>query len=106
MTDAATIPDRSERIHGGDRKPKTRHHPLRSQIIEYLAANGASKVSEISIALTYSRETVRYHLTALEAASIVRSNISPGSRTRFTPFYALSVAGHGSHHGPIARIRP
>jgi predicted ArsR family transcriptional regulator len=66
-----------------------RRRDVRSRIIEYLASNGASKVSDISSAVVSSRDNVRYHLAALEAASLVRSNISPGTRTGFTPFYAL-----------------
>jgi predicted ArsR family transcriptional regulator len=63
---------------------------VRSRIIGYLASNGASKVSDISSAVGSSRDNVRYHLSALEAASLVRSNISPGTRTGCTPFYALA----------------
>lgn len=66
-----------------------RRRDVRSRIIEYLASNGASKVSDISSAVCSSRDNVRYHLAALEAASLVRSNISPGTRTGCTPFYAL-----------------
>lgn len=64
--------------------------PIRSQIIDYLASNGASKVADISNGIASSRDAVRYHLAALETASIVRSDISPGARGRFTPFYALA----------------
>jgi predicted ArsR family transcriptional regulator len=60
--------------------------------MEYLASNGASRVSDISSAVGSSKDNVRYHLAALEAASLVRSNISPGTRTGFTPFYALTQA--------------
>ncbi len=67
-----------------------RPRDVRSRIIEYLASNGASKVSEISSAVLSSRDNVRYHLAALEAASLVRSNISPGTRAGCTPFYALT----------------
>ena len=66
-----------------------RPRDVRSRIIEYLASNGASKVSEISSAVCSSRDNVRYHLAALETAALVRSNISPGTRTGCTPFYAL-----------------
>jgi len=69
-----------------------RPRDVRSRIIEYLASNGASKVSDIGSAINSSRENVRYHLAALEAASLVRSNISPGTRTGCTPFYALAPA--------------
>ena len=64
---------------------------VRSRIFGYLASNGASKVSDISSAVGSSRDNVRYHLAALEAASLVRSNISPGTRTGCTPFYALAA---------------
>jgi predicted ArsR family transcriptional regulator len=63
---------------------------VRTQIIKYLASNGASKVADISNGIASSRDSVRYHLAALETASIVRSDIAPGARSRFTPFYALS----------------
>jgi predicted transcriptional regulator len=76
-----------------NRGPKLRRNPIRSRIVEYLADNGASKVSDISSALGASRDTVRYHLTALEGASIVRSDISPGMRASFTPFYFLTGVG-------------
>ncbi|WP_066289926.1 winged helix-turn-helix domain-containing protein [Arthrobacter sp. B6] len=72
-----------------DRSTNWRPNTVRSLIIDYLAVNGASKVAEISAAVTASRNCVRYHLAALERASIVRSNISPGTREGFTPFYAL-----------------
>ena len=39
-----------------------RPRDVRSRIIEYLASNGASKVSEISSAVLSSRDNVRYHL--------------------------------------------
>jgi predicted transcriptional regulator len=64
--------------------------PVRSLIIGYLADNGASKVAEISSGVFASRDCVRYHLAALERASIVRSDISPGTREGCTPFYALA----------------
>lgn len=72
------------------RNATKRSRPIRSLIIDYLATNGASKVSDISQGIDSSRDCVRYHLAALETASIVRSNISPGTRSRFTPFYALA----------------
>ena len=72
-----------------DRGNNGRPNTVRSQIIDYLASNGASKVADISAAVTASRNCVRYHLAALERASIVRSNISPGTREGCTPFYAL-----------------
>jgi predicted ArsR family transcriptional regulator len=65
-------------------------NPLKSQIVDYLATHGASKVSDISQGVGSSRDCIRYHLAALENASIVRSDISPGTRGRFTPFYALA----------------
>jgi predicted transcriptional regulator len=72
-------------------RPSTsgRRNTVRSLIVDYLASNGASKVAEISAAVNASRNCVRYHLAALECASIVRSNISPGTRQGCTPFYAL-----------------
>ena len=81
------VPERRARIHTDNRK--SRRNQTRSRIVDYLADNGASKVSDISSALGSSRDTVRYHLTALEAASMVRSNISPGMRASCTPFYYL-----------------
>ena len=66
-----------------------RRSTVRTLIIDYLASNGASKVADISAAVNASRNCVRYHLAALECSSIVRSNISPGTREGFTPFYAL-----------------
>jgi predicted ArsR family transcriptional regulator len=69
---------------------------VRSRIIGYLASNGASKVSDISSAIGSSRDNVRYHLAVLEADSLVHSNISPGTRTGCTPFYALARVAAGS----------
>ncbi len=60
------------------------------QIIEYLARNGASRLSDVSSELTASKETVRSHLKALENAAIVRSDIPAESRARMTPFYSLA----------------
>ncbi|WP_457963658.1 ArsR family transcriptional regulator [Arthrobacter sp. D1-29] len=74
------------------RRKEERRRPIRSQIIDYLASNGASKVADISSDIICSRDCVRYHLAALEKAAIVRSNISPGTREGFTPFYALTPA--------------
>ena len=71
-----------------------RSKPIKSQIIDYLATHGASKVSDISTAISCSRDCVRYHLAALETASVVRSDISPEARGRFTPFYALAPQRH------------
>lgn len=87
------VPDRRAPIHTDNRGTKLRRNQIRSRIVEYLTDNGASKVSDISSALGASRDTVRYHLTALEGASIVRSNISPGMRASFTPFYSLTTVG-------------
>ena len=70
-------------------RTNARRNTVRSLIVDYLASNGASKVAEISAAVNASRNCVRYHLAALECASIIRSNISPGTREGFTPFYAL-----------------
>lgn len=67
-----------------------RSRPIKAQIIDYLATHGASKVSDISNAIACSRDCVRYHLSALETAAVVRSDISPETRGRFTPFYALA----------------
>jgi predicted ArsR family transcriptional regulator len=77
-------------VHRFERPERARSGPIRSQIIDYLASNGASKVADISNGIASSRDAVRYHLAALETASIVRSDISPGARGRFTPFYALA----------------
>ena len=67
-----------------------RSRPIKAQIIDHLATHGASKVSDISNAIACSRDCVRYHLSALESAAVVRSDISPETRGRFTPFYALA----------------
>jgi predicted transcriptional regulator len=77
------------------RRKEERRRPIRSQIIDYLASNGASKVADISSDIVCSRDCVRYHLAALEKAAIVRSNISPGTREGFTPFYALTPSATG-----------
>lgn len=77
-------------VHHIKRPESARSRPIRSQIVDYLASNGASKVADISNGIASSRDCIRYHLAALETASIVRSNISPGARGRFTPFYALA----------------
>jgi predicted ArsR family transcriptional regulator len=77
-------------VHRIKRTESARSAPIRAQIIDYLASNGASKVADISDGIASSRGSVRYHLAALEGASIVRSDISPGARGRFTPFYALA----------------
>lgn len=88
MTDVIS-PNRPAVSSARNRGHKVRPNQIRSRIVEYLAHNGASKVADISSALGFSRDVVRYHLTALENASIVRSNLSPGMRARFTPFYSL-----------------
>lgn len=80
---AATLP--------GSRSETKRSRPIRAQIVDYLATHGASKVFDISNGIGSSRDCVRYHLAALETASVVSSDISPGSRGRFTPFYALTA---------------
>ena len=77
------------------RAGSTRRTPIRTQIIDYLASNGASKVADISNGIASCRDSVRHHLAALESASIVRSNIAPGQRGRFTPFYALAPGTPG-----------
>ena len=87
MAHAFRVPDGHPPHSAGNRQVR---HTVRSLIMEYLASNGASRVSDISSAVGSSKDTVRYHLAALEAASLVRSNISPGTRTGFTPFYALT----------------
>jgi predicted transcriptional regulator len=74
----------------GSRSERERSSQLRSQIIDYLARNGASKVADISRSIASSRDCIRYHLAALETASIVRSDISAGTRGGFTPYYALA----------------
>jgi predicted transcriptional regulator len=79
----------------GDRREKERTKPIRAQIIDYLASNGASKVADISSGVVASRDCVRYHLAALESSSLVRSNISPGTREGCTPFYALAAEKTG-----------
>ena len=79
-----------------ERTERARSTPIRSQIINYLASNGASKVADISSGIASSRDCVRYHLAALESASIVRSDISPEARGRCTPFYALAPGKTGT----------
>ena len=76
-------------LHRFERRERARSGSIRSRIVGYLAGNGASKLADISNGIATSRDSVRYHLAALEAASIVRSDISAGARGRFTPFYAL-----------------
>ena len=75
-------------VRPADRSNDGRRTTVRSLIIDYLASNGASKVADISAAVTAARNCVRYQLAALERAAIVRSNISPGTREGCTPFYA------------------
>ncbi|MCU1555127.1 MAG: transcriptional regulator, ArsR family [Arthrobacter sp.] len=82
---SAEVQTRPRAAHGRGKGRDT----VRSLIIDYLASNGASKVAEISAGVIASRNCVRYHLAALERASIVRSNILPGTREGCTPFYAL-----------------
>ncbi|SDM12856.1 winged helix-turn-helix domain-containing protein [Arthrobacter sp. ok362] len=77
-------------VHRIERTNRARSAPIRSKIIDYLVSHGASKVADISDGIASSRGSVRYHLAALESASIVRSNISPGARGRFTPFYGIA----------------
>lgn len=86
-------------IKGSDAVGKRGGKPLhiRAQIIEYLARNGASRLSDISSDVAACRDTIRSHLLALEKAAIVRSNIPAGTRARTTPFYSLaSRAGAGA----------
>jgi DNA-binding transcriptional ArsR family regulator len=87
------VPVRRAPHHTDTVGPTLRRNRIRSGIVQYLSENGASKVSDISTALGASRDTVRYHLAALEGASMVRSNISPGMRASCTPFYSLTAAG-------------
>lgn len=84
-----------------DVKRRGRHQQIRTQIVEYLARNGASKLSEITNEVPACRDTIRSHLTALENAAVVRSNIPPGTRARTTPFYSL--AAQASLRGVTAR---
>ncbi|WP_416346419.1 ArsR family transcriptional regulator [Arthrobacter sp. MI7-26] len=65
----------------------------RSLILDYLFKNGASRVADICHAVRLSRSTVHGHLLRLESAGTVRSNIPPGARARFTPYFSLSP-GH------------
>ena len=94
MVHAFRVPNGHAPLRAGNRG--ARHNTIRSLIMEYLANNGASRVSDISSAVGSSKDNVRYHLAALEAASLVRSNISPGTRTGFTPFYALTQVSERS----------
>lgn len=88
MVHVFRAPDGRAPLRAGNRGAQ--QNTIRSLIMEYLASNGASRVSDISSAVRSSKDNVRYHLAALEAASLVRSNLSPGTRTGFTPFYALT----------------
>lgn len=88
MTQTA-VPTESAAVRRDGKQPG-RHERIRNEIIEYLARNGASKLADISNEVTACRDTVRTHLTALERAAIVRSNIPPGTRARTTPFYSLA----------------
>ncbi|XAS66872.1 ArsR family transcriptional regulator [Micrococcaceae bacterium Sec5.7] len=65
------------------------NHPLRDRIMAYLEGHGPRRTSDISAALRASKGATQYHLSALESASLVRSNIPPESRARSTPFYTL-----------------
>ena len=87
MTEIISVLGRRVAIHGSTRSSSNK---IRSQIVEFLGHNGASRVSDIKRALGASQEIVRYHLAALETASVVTSNIPPGNRARFTPFYSLT----------------
>jgi DNA-binding transcriptional ArsR family regulator len=68
-----------------------RHNLVRTQIMDHLARRGASRTSDISDAVGSPRASVQYHLLRLEAASIVRSDIPPGARSGFTPYYYLTA---------------
>ncbi|WP_223917334.1 winged helix-turn-helix domain-containing protein [Arthrobacter sp. NicSoilC12] len=70
-------------VHRIQRTKRARTTPIRSKIIDYLESHGASKVADISDGIASSRGAVRYHLAALESASIVRSNISPRCQESF-----------------------
>ncbi|MFF2297869.1 helix-turn-helix domain-containing protein [Arthrobacter sp. NPDC058127] len=61
-----------------------------SLIVDYLFKNGASKVADICHDVGVPRSTVYDHLLRLEAAGVVRSDIAPGSRARFTPHFSLN----------------
>jgi predicted ArsR family transcriptional regulator len=86
-----------------DGKRRGRHQQIRTQILEYLARNGASRLSDITNEVTACRDTIRSHLTVLENAAIVRSNIPAGTRARTTPFYSL--APHATLRG-VTMLKP
>jgi len=97
MNDVASAPDSQVAVRGGNHEPKVRSNQIRDRIVQYLAYNGASKVSELSLALGATKDIVRYHHTVLEAGSVVRSDIPPSTRARFTPFYSLTPADAADH---------
>lgn len=88
MTQTAVRPQ--PQAAGTAGKTRGRNQRIRTQILEYLARNGASRVSDISNEVAACRDTIRTHLVALENAAIVRSNIPTATRARATPFYSLT----------------
>jgi predicted ArsR family transcriptional regulator len=74
---------------------------IRTQIINYLARNGASKLSNISNSVTACTDTIRFHLKALEHAAIVQSNIPAEARSRTTPFYSLTSSSSATTWPPL-----
>ncbi len=73
------------------------NHSLRDRILAYLEQHGPRRTYDISAAVRASKGATQYHLTALESASLVQSNIPPENRARSTPFYALvSVSADSS----------
>lgn len=64
----------------------------RTEILNYLADHGASKVSDITGAVTACKDTVKVRLAELEEEGAVRSNVPAAERGRTTPYYSLTVS--------------
>jgi DNA-binding transcriptional ArsR family regulator len=90
LTYTLSITRPADAARGDARPARLRPHAIRAKIIDHLANNGASRLSDISGAVGYPRGNIQYHMLALEAASIVRSNIPVSERARFTPYYSLA----------------
>lgn len=72
---------------------KTRTQLTRTQILNYLARNGASKVSDITDGVTACKDTVKARLSELEEEGSIRANVPADIRGRTTPYYSLTTAG-------------
>ncbi|BCW04144.1 hypothetical protein NtRootA1_02820 [Arthrobacter sp. NtRootA1] len=71
---------------------QTRTQLTRSQILNYLARNGASKVSDITHGVTACKDTVKARLSELEEEGSIRANVPADIRGRTTPYYSLTTA--------------